>query len=86
MSKSSVVRARIEPNVKKTAEKILNKLGLSTSEAFNLFYHQIILKNGIPFEIKIPNFITKKTFEDSDKNKNIKTFKNKKELFDDLGI
>lgn len=54
MSKSASLYARIEPNVKEQAESILSALGISTSSAINMFYKQIILQKGLPFEVKIP--------------------------------
>ena len=55
MSKSEVIRARIEPDVKHSAEEILKSLGLSTSQAIGMFYKQIIFSQGLPFDVKIPN-------------------------------
>ncbi len=54
MSKTSNVYARIEPETKEQAEAILSKLGIPSSVAINMFYNQIILNNGLPFEVKIP--------------------------------
>lgn len=51
--KTSTVRARIAPQTKKEAEKILEKLGLTSTQAINLFFHQIILHRGMPFEVQI---------------------------------
>ena len=45
---------RIEPDVKEQAESILSALGIPTSNAINMFYKQIILNRGLPFEVKIP--------------------------------
>ena len=53
--KSSIVRARIQPDIKNKVEHIFETLGLSTSEAISLFFRQVYLLRGIPFEIKIPN-------------------------------
>ena len=47
--------ARIEPDVKEKAESILSTLGISASSAINMFYKQIILQRGLPFEVKIPS-------------------------------
>ena len=58
MRKSEVVRARIEPYIKQNTDKILSKLGLSNSEAISVFYHQIFLRKGLPFDVKIPNETT----------------------------
>jgi DNA-damage-inducible protein J len=56
--KTATVRARIEPKLKHDAESVLTQLGLSFSEAIELFLTQVKLTNGIPFDIKIPNKIT----------------------------
>lgn len=54
-AKSANLYARIEPEVKEQAEDILQTLGISASSAINMFYKQIILQNGLPFEVKIPS-------------------------------
>ena len=51
--KSANIYARIEPDIKKQAEDILSSLGLSASSAINMFYKQIILKKGIPFDVTL---------------------------------
>lgn len=53
--KSANLYARIEPDVKEQAEKILATLGIPASNAINMFYKQIILNRGLPFEVKIPS-------------------------------
>jgi DNA-damage-inducible protein J len=64
MSKSEVVRARIEPDIKHKAEEILKNLGLSTSQAIGLFYKQVIFSQGLPFDVKIPNETTQNAILD----------------------
>lgn len=54
MAKSANLYARIEPEVKEQAENILAQLGIPASNAINMFYKQIILQNGLPFEVKLP--------------------------------
>lgn len=54
MSKTANLYARIEPEVKEKAENVLDTLGISVSSAINMFYKQIILQQGIPFDVKIP--------------------------------
>jgi DNA-damage-inducible protein J len=64
MAKTANLYARIEPNVKEQAESILSALGIPVSNAINMFYKQIILQNGIPFDLKLPtppNDISKMT-------------------------
>ena len=53
--KSSNVTARVEPEIKDKAEKILSELGISASSGINMFYRQIILWNGLPFRPSIPS-------------------------------
>ena len=54
MPKTANLYARIEPDVKEQAELILSALGIPASNAINMFYKQIILKHGLPFEVKLP--------------------------------
>lgn len=54
MAKTANLYARIEPEVKEQAESILAALGIPASNAITMFYKQIILQRGIPFEMKLP--------------------------------
>lgn len=54
MAKSANLYARIEPEVKEQAEAILNALGIPASNAITMFYKQVILQRGLPFEVKLP--------------------------------
>ena len=54
MNKTANLYARIEPDVKEQAENVLETLGISVSSAINMFYKQIILQQGIPFDVKLP--------------------------------
>ena len=54
MAKTANLYARIEPEVKDQAESILSTLGIPASNAINMFYKQIILQRGLPFDVKIP--------------------------------
>ena len=54
MTKSANLYARIEPDLKEQAENILAALGIPASNAITMFYKQIILQNGLPFEVKLP--------------------------------
>ncbi|MBQ9608877.1 MAG: type II toxin-antitoxin system RelB/DinJ family antitoxin [Lachnospiraceae bacterium] len=53
-AKSANLYARIEPDVKEQAENILSALGITASNAINMFYKQIILQKGLPFAVKLP--------------------------------
>ena len=84
-TKTATARARINPAVKEEAEHILHDLGLSVSGAFELFYRQVILNNGLPFDVKLPNDTTRKAIAESRAGHG-KRFGNADDLFDDLGI
>ena len=55
MPKTAMVRARVEPELKRRAEELFSELGLSTTEAITLFYKQVAMHQGLPFSIRIPN-------------------------------
>ena len=86
MSKTATVRARIEPGLKEEVEKLFHKLGLSTTEAINIFFTQVKLRNGLPFDVAIPNELTKKVLKESDDGKNLVRHKDTDDMFNKLGI
>ena len=51
--KSASVNVRINENIKQHAESILEDLGISRAVAIDLFYRQIILHKGLPFDLKL---------------------------------
>ena len=83
MHKVATVNTRIEPKLKIQAETILHKVGLTSAEAVRLFYMQVCLHKGLPFEVKIPNKETVKAMSNADKRKTHKA-KNIDELFENL--
>ena len=84
MSKTATVRARIEPNLKEEVETLFHKLGLSTTDAINIFFKQVKLRKGLPFEVAIPNEVTKKVLDDTDNGKNLVHHNSIDEMFADL--
>ena len=54
MAKTANLYARIEPEIKEEAESILETLGIPVSNAICMFYKQIILQQGLPFDVKLP--------------------------------
>lgn len=81
-----MIRARTEEGLKHEVEEIFKELGLTTTEAINIFYNQVRLHRGLPFQIKIPNETTVKTFQDTDNNKGLVHCENIDDMFDKLGI
>ena len=49
--KKEVVHARVQSDVKVESEKVLSAIGISLSQAIDLFLRQVILKKGIPFKL-----------------------------------
>ena len=86
MAKTAMVRARIEPILKDRAEQIFQSLGLSATQAITLFYRQVELSKGLPFKVVIPNRTTRKTFEDTDADRNLIMCKDTDDMFQKLGI
>ncbi|PKN70158.1 MAG: type II toxin-antitoxin system antitoxin, RelB/DinJ family [Deltaproteobacteria bacterium HGW-Deltaproteobacteria-12] len=83
--KSAMVRARIEPKLKTKAEKYFDILGLSTTQAITLFFKQVELHRGLPFEINIPNAETVAAMKEIEQDGG-KKFDSADELFKHLGI
>ena len=54
VGKTSVIQTRVDPALREKTDTILNKLGLSTSDAIRMFFEQVILHRGLPFEVKLP--------------------------------
>ena len=54
MTKSAMIRARVDPGLKEDAENIFEALGLSATQAITLFYQQVKWVRGLPFEVWIP--------------------------------
>ena len=67
---------RVDEENYKEAKKILERLGLSISQAFNIFIAMIKKTKGIPFEIKLPNEETQKVIKEARKGKNLAEIKN----------
>ena len=82
--KTAVVRVTIDSALKEEAEKILAQLGLSPTEAITLFYRQVEMHQGLPFEINIPNSETFKAIEDAISGKDLHRYKSVEEMFEKL--
>lgn len=86
MAKSITVSARVEPALKQEVDSILKSIGLTATEAINLFYKMVKQKKGLPFEEKIPNKETLQVFKDTDAGKNLNYCDSYEQMFDELGI
>ena len=84
MGKSATVRARVEPELKHDVEHLFHELGLSTTEAINIFYRQVKLRRGLPFPVEIPNDETIQVFKNTDAGTNVNSYENMDEMFQSL--
>ncbi|KHM52769.1 MAG: type II toxin-antitoxin system RelB/DinJ family antitoxin [Methanobrevibacter sp.] len=54
--KTETIHIRLEPTLKTSVEATLRELGMTTAEAVNIFFHQILLHDGLPFSVKKPKY------------------------------
>jgi DNA-damage-inducible protein J len=80
MAKTETIRARVEPELKREAEGVLKALGLNASEAITLFYRQVALRRGLPFEIRLPNELTRAAMRDALEGRNVTEWTDLEEL------
>ena len=74
MGKTETIRARVEPRLKRDAEAVLKKIGLTPSEAITLFLTQVKLRKGLPFPVHVPNAETRRAIREAQERKNLETF------------
>ena len=69
--KTAIINARIRPKLKNDVEGILGKLGITTTQAITMFFEQVKINRGIPFELKIPNDETMQAMDDARVNRDM---------------
>ena len=65
MSKTAMIRARVEPELKDLAEEVLSELGLTPTTAITLFYSQIVAHRCFPYHLHIPNAETRRALREA---------------------
>jgi DNA-damage-inducible protein J len=86
MAKEATARARMDAHLKEEAERILAECGLSATQGINLFYRQIVLHHGVPFDVKIPNAESRKAMREIETGEGLIRSDSAEDLFRDLGI
>jgi DNA-damage-inducible protein J len=84
MRSSATIQVRVDEPTKTQAMNIFNMLGMSLSEGVCLFLRQVVMHRGLPFEVKIPNTLTAKTLEESEKGIELHRASSVDELFEEL--
>ena len=86
MSKTVTVRARLEPELKNHAEGVFHRLGLNPTQAIKIFYRQVELRGGLPFDVAIPTPTTRRTFDATDAGRELVLCKDADDMFKKLSI
>ena len=73
MTKTAMIRARMEPDLKRDAEDVLAEVGLSPTEAIRIFYKQVALHKGLPFDVRVPNAATREAVKQVRSRKKLKS-------------
>lgn len=81
MAKTATITIRLDSKVKTDAQAVFNKLGLTTTQAVSLFLNQVSLKNGLPFDLLVPNTQTVKAIEEALTGTRLHTAENADDLF-----
>jgi DNA-damage-inducible protein J len=85
-AQSGMIRARVSPELKAEAETILHQIGLSSSDAIRMFYRQVAMHGGLPFEARIPNATTRRALLDAEAGRNVTHYADTDDLFKKLGV
>ncbi|MDD4018379.1 MAG: type II toxin-antitoxin system RelB/DinJ family antitoxin [Kiritimatiellae bacterium] len=86
MTKTAMIRARVEPELKRNAETVFQRLGLNATQAIMMFYKQVELRDGLPFDVVVPTQTTKRTFEASEAGRDLIVCEDADDMFRKLGI
>lgn len=86
MIKTAMVRARVEPGLKKQAENVFHRLGLNATQAITIFYKQVELRDGLPFDVVVPTPTTRRTFAASEAGRDLVVCKDADDMFRKLGL
>jgi DNA-damage-inducible protein J len=86
MAKTEMIRARVEPKLKAEAEDIFDKLGMNVSYVIRIFYKQVVLHKGLPFDVVIPNAETRRAIDDVRKKRGLTEYKDAKDMRKKLGL
>jgi DNA-damage-inducible protein J len=86
MTKPGRVSVQIEPKLKADAERILDELGLGADEAIRVFYKQVVLRKGLPFDLAVPNPNTRRAMRDVQQGRGLSRYKDTAKLREKLGM
>jgi DNA-damage-inducible protein J len=86
MTETAVVSARMDSDLKRSAEQIFKEMGLSAAQAIRLFYGEVDRQHSLPFRVKTPNDVTRQALREAETRYDLTSFDSADELFEDLDI
>jgi len=84
MAKTATIQVRVDPKTKAQAVGVLDNLHIKMSEAIKMFLRQVVLTNGIPFDLRVPNRLTAETLDKVEAGKDLHEVSGVDELFEEL--
>lgn len=85
-SKDDRIQARIEPELKRAAEAVFRQIGITSADAIRMFYSQVKMRGGIPFDVAIPNQETLEAMEEAQHPEDLDRYSAFGDLRKDLGV
>lgn len=65
MARPGYISTRVNPELLEQVDEVLGQIGLSRSDVINLVFKQIVVQQGLPFELKIPNDKTRQVIDNA---------------------
>jgi DNA-damage-inducible protein J len=86
MASDTVVRARIDADTKAEATKALAEMGLSVSDYIRMALVRVAREKAVPFPVRVPNAVTARTLEKSERGEDVHDARDADALFRKLGV
>ena len=86
MVKTDTIRARIDPKLKESVKKILQKIGMTPSQYITIAFKRLEQERDIPFDLHVPNDETVEAIKEAGNLSNLNTFNTIDDLYKDAGI
>ena len=87
---SATIAFRVKPEIKRRADILFSRLGMTTSTGMNVLLMQTIAHRGFPFPItleandEMPNETTRAAIDDLDANRNLSRYASVDEMLKDV--
>ena len=87
---SATIAFRVKPEIKRRADILFSRLGMTTSTGMNILLMQTIAHRGFPFPItleandEVPNETTRAAIDDLDANRNLSRYASVDEMLKDV--